>query len=444
VRPAADALYPSARVPWSSYIARDGEAPRYDPLQFALGEARRLGLQFHAWVNPFRAAPPEADRPAEGARRIAQAHPEWVVRYGAQRWIDPGDPGARDAVLGDLLEIVERYDVDALHLDDYFYPYLEERSWTERVRVRGGRRPRYRTVTHTETIPFPDDRTWARYGAPAGFATRGAWRRENVSRFVHALYDSVKARKPWVQVGVSPFGIWRPGSPPGVTGLDAYGEIYADSRRWWREGWVDYLAPQLYWRNDNDQRRNQRLDAWWRAENQRERHLYPGMLTMRVASGGGRWAPTEIEGQIAHYRDVRAGSPEALGHVHFRMQSLLEDAPGGLGDRLRAGAYASPAVPPASPWLGADAPSAPRYTGCAGGPEASVAVDAGGGAPPRWWAVQWRDAAGRWTLRAYPGDARVLPARFGDGSVPTAMAVRALSATGVEGAPLVLTGAPGR
>lgn len=444
VRPAADALYPSARAPWSSYIARDGLAPRYDPLQFALGEAHRRGLQFHAWYNPFRAAPPDRSRPAVGAARIAETRPEWVVRYGGQRWIDPGDPEARAAVLAELLDVVARYDVDAVHLDDYFYPYLEERTWTERVRAGGTRRrPRYRMVRHTETIPFPDDRTWERYGRPAGFRTRGDWRRENVSQFVRALYEGVKARKPWVQVGISPFGIWRPGAPAGLTGLDAYAEIFADSRRWWREGWLDYLAPQLYWRNDNDQRRNQRLDAWWRAENARERHLYPGMLTMRVASGAARWAPSEIEGQIAHYRDVRAGSPEALGHVHFRMQSLLEEAPGGLGDRLRVGAYVEPALPPASPWLGEQAPGAPRYTGCSVGAGAAVAVAASAGEPPRWWAVQWRDALGRWSLRAYPAAAGVFTARLGDGSAATAMAVRAVSATGVAGPALVLTTAAG-
>jgi uncharacterized lipoprotein YddW (UPF0748 family) len=150
-------------------------------------------------------------------------------------------------------------------------------------RVPVGRR-RYRTVRETATIGFPDDRSWARYGAAAGWRDRGDWRRENVSQFVRALYDSVKAHKPWVAVGISPFGIWRPGYPAGVTGLDAYREIFADSRRWWREGWVDYLVPQLYWHSDGEQARNRRLDAWWRAENVRGRHLWPGMLTMRVAS----------------------------------------------------------------------------------------------------------------------------------------------------------------
>ncbi len=437
VRPAADAMYPTARAPWSSYFVPPGEEPGYDPLAFALAEAHRRGLQLHAWVNPFRAAPPDRRAPL-GAERIAAAHPEWVVRYGSQRWIDPGDPAARQAVLDAVLEVAYRYDVDAVHIDDYFYPYLEERTATRRVRA--GRR--WRTVRETYTLQVPDDRTWERYGRAAGWQSRGDWRRENVSGFVRALYDSVKAHKPWVAVGVSPFGIWRSGYPRGVTGLDAYGEIFADSRRWWREGWVDYLAPQLYWHSEGEQLRNQRLDAWWRSENVRGRHLWPGMLTMRVASGQNRWPASEIERQIGALRSARAGSGESQGHVHFRMKSLMADAPGGLGDRLAATMYATPALPPASPWLGADAPGAPRVGGCTEGATPSAALAPVGPARTRWWFVQWRDAGGRWTGRTLAGTTAAVPLYFGDGSRPSAVAVRALSPTGVEGPPLVLAPPP--
>jgi uncharacterized lipoprotein YddW (UPF0748 family) len=325
-----------------------------------------------------------------------------------------------------------------MHIDDYFYPYLEERTTTRAVRV--GRRTR--TVRETETIPFPDARTWARYGQAAGFTDRGDWRRENVSGFVRALYDSVKAHKPWVAVGISPFGIWRPGYPRGVTGLDAYREIFADSRRWWREGWLDYLAPQLYWHSEGEQLRNQRLDAWWRSENVRGRHLWPGMLTMRVASGANRWPASEIERQIGALRSARAGSGESQGHVHFRMKSLLGDAPGGLGDRLAASMYATPALPPASPWLGADAPGRPQLAGCTAGAVPAATLTAVGPGHTRWWFVQWRDRAGRWTGRTLPASAGTVPLVFGDGTVPTAVAVRAVSPTGVEGAPLVLAPPP--
>jgi hypothetical protein len=164
------------------------------------------------------------------------------------------------------------------------------------------------------------------------------------------------------------------------------------------------------------------------------------MLTMRVAAGANRWPASEIERQIVGYRAARAGSTESLGHVHFRLKSLLDDAPGGLGDRLRDGAYAAPALPPASPWLGADRPGTPGLAGC-GGAVPAATLTAYGPGRTRWWYVQWRDAAGRWTGRTLPA-ASAVPLAFSDGSRPTAVAVRPVSPTGVEGAPLVLAPVP--
>ncbi|GJG87723.1 glycosyl hydrolase [Gemmatimonadetes bacterium T265] len=443
VRPAADALYPTTRAPWSSYLVGRGGVPGYDPLAYAVREAHRRGLQLHVWFNPFRAAPPDRREPA-GAQRIAGQHPEWLVRYGSQRWIDPGFPEARKDVLGSLFEVVDRYDIDALHLDDYFYPYREEETVTRRVRV--GRR--VRRVRTTETIAFDDARSWARYGAGED---RAAWRRENVSDFVRQLYAGVKARKPWVLVGISPFGIWRPGSPAGVSGLDAYEEIYADSRRWLREGWVDYLAPQLYWASDGEQARFRRLDAWWRGENSQRRHVWPGLLTMRVAEGHNKWPASEIAHEIELLRAARAPAGESQGHVHFRLKSLLADAAGALGDRLAGTLYAAPALPPASPWLDATVPAAPRFAGCAAvGGTAAGGAAAGGGAADvltvaagdstrvRWWLASWRDARGGWTTRVLPGETPLVSARFRSGEDADAVAVAAVSATGVVGPSLVL------
>jgi hypothetical protein len=158
---------------------------------------------------------------------------------------------------------------------------------------------------------------------------------------------------------------------------------------------------------------------------------------MRVASGANRWPASEIERQIGALRSARAGSGESQGHVHFRLKSLLEDAPGGLGDRLAGSLYATPALPPASPWLGADAPGTPQLASCTGGDEPAATLQAYGPGRTRWWFVQWRDAAGRWTGRALPAAAAV-PLYLGDGSRPTAVAVRGVSPTGVEGRPLVL------
>ena len=446
VRPAADAFYPTGRAPWSGYlVGRGGAPPGYDPLAFAVEEAHRRGIQLHVWFNPFRAAPPDG-APAEGARILARTRPEWLVRYGSQQWVDPGFPEARRAVLDAILEVVERYDVDAVHLDDYFYPYREERVRRERV----GRGRRRRTVVTRETIPFPDAASWARHGRAAGFDDRSHWRRENISRFVEALYGEVKARKPWVLVGISPFGIWRSGYPRGVTGLDAYGEIYADSRRWLREGWVDYLAPQLYWRLDGEQARFTRLDAWWRTENPHGRHLWPGLLTMRVTSRQAPWPAAEIPAQIRALRDARAGSEESQGHVHFRLAPLLRPAGAALVDGLTASVYAEPALPPASPWLGAARPAPPAIQWqCAVAPLPG-AGDAPPAAPPleilpatgdtvsvRWWLVQLQDRAGRWASAVRPVGDRLVRPVVGD-SAAAVVSVTAVSASGVVGLPTLV------
>ncbi len=491
VRTAADAMYPTQRAPWSSYLlraVRSRLAPTYDPLAFAVTEAHRRGLQLHAWFNPFRAATPDA-RANVGALFLGRSHPEWIVRYGSQTWIDPGYPAARRDVVDGILEVVERYDIDAVHLDDYFYPYLE--TTTVRRRVGSGRTRR--TVVSHETIAFPDDRSWREYGA--GFSSRADWRRANVNELVATLYKEVKARKPWVLVGISPFGIWRPGSPRGLTGLDSYSEVYADTRRWLREGWVDYFAPQLYWQLDGEQSRFTRLDAWWRGENLLGRHLWPGLFTMRVASRGAPWPVAEIPAQIRQLRGTRTGSSESEGHFHFRLAAMAPGSP--LGVRLTRDSYATAAVPPASPWLGAGAPGAPRVVACAAtsdptlaasvsvpvgvpaspvspvvaavptfgapgtrplgarpsgalgtgamlgtppeaafGPVAQIAV--GDSAAVRWWVVQLRDAAGAWSLRTVPGNVRTLSLRTPSGERATMAAISALSPSGVASAPTVV------
>lgn len=436
VRPASDALYPAPDAPWSSYLVGAADrAPGYDPLAFAVGEAHRRGLQLHVWFNPFRAAPPDRRDPGAGARALRGAHPEWVVRYGSQTWIDPGYPDARRWVLDAVGDVVARYDVDGVHLDDYFYPYRESVTRVSYVKVGKGKRKKRRRVVTTEELQFADAASWRRYGAAQGWTDRDDWRRGNVDALVRALYAETKARKPWVLVGISPFGIWRPNAAPGVTGLDAYREIYADARRWWREGWVDYLAPQLYWTLDGEQRRFLRLDAWWRQQNVHGRHLWPGLFTARTIIGGSRWSAGEIEAQVGALRGARVGTAESQGHVHFRLAALLPER-GALGGRLAAGSYAAPALPPASPWLGATVPATPAPTGCS---DAGVRVAAGDSVAVRWWLTQWRAWNGEWRQQLRPAsDTAAIPVTFADGSPAVALSVRAVSATGVLGPALVL------
>lgn len=429
VRLAGDALYPTSYAPWSAFLTGKsgvGPSPAYDPLAFAVEEAHARGLQLHAWFNPFRAMLPNFAGKA-AASHVTRKHPEWIRTYGTQKWIDPGEPAARKHVLETILDVVKRYDVDGIHVDDYFYPYRETRVVTRRVR---GRRVRTRVE-----LEFPDDKTWIKYGR-GHFSSRSAWRRANIDGFVEALYKDVKAIKPTMVVGISPFGIWRPNNPPGVTGLDAFEEIFADSRRWLREGWLDYVAPQLYWELAGAQNRFRALDDWWRSQNPFNRHVWPGLYTSRVY-GSGRWSLSEIPEQIAEIRDSRIGSGDAPGHIHFRMGALFAD-----NNRLAmtlSDTYQERALVPAFPWLGAQAPATPIVTVVATDGPASFTVKPGDSTSVRWWLIQTRGTDGAWSTTLRPaGDGRLLASAFGT-SDPDEIAVTALSQTGVASAPTIVT-----
>lgn len=314
VRPASDALYASKKEPWSEFLSgMAGVSPGYDPLAFAIAEAHARGLELHAWVNPFRAAISASVKLP--ANHVAEKHPEWVRRFGKQLWIDPGEPAAREYVISVITDIVRRYDVDGVHLDDYFYPY----------------------PLKSDAATFPDDSSWQRYGIKRGLS-RADWRRENINDFVHAMYRAVKATKSGVRVGISPFGIWRPGVPPTTkAGLDAYGQLFADSRKWLAEGWVDYLAPQLYWSiRPADQSFPVLLD-WWRAQSHGT-PVWPGIATERI---GTKRPAREIIEQI----ELTRRGTSSPGHIHWSMKALMRNQ-GGIDSLLRAGPYAEKAVTP--------------------------------------------------------------------------------------------------
>lgn len=316
VRPTSDALYASTEEPWSQFLTgKQGVAPGYDPLEFAITEAHARGIELHAWINPFRAATSATAKLAP--THVAQKHPEWIRRYGTQLWVDPGEPAARAYVLGVISDIVSRYDVDGIHIDDYFYPYP----------VKGG-------------APFPDDATWERYGAKSGM-TRADWRRENINDFVRSMYRTVKATKPRVRVGISPFGIWRPGVPATIEAqLDAYAQLFADSRKWLTEGWCDYLAPQLYWSIAPAKQSFPVLLDWWRAQS-RGAAVWPGIATERI---GSTRPAREIVEEIAL---TRRGTNSA-GQIHWSMKALMQNR-GGIADLLQRGVYAEKAEQPPRP-----------------------------------------------------------------------------------------------
>ncbi len=338
VRPATDAFYASELEPWSEYLTGTmGQAPEpfYDPLAFAVEEAHKRGLELHAWFNPYRARHPTGQSPV-APQHVSRRQPEMVRTYGAYLWLDPGEPAAEDHSVAVILDVVRRYDIDGVHLDDYFYPYQEKDA--------AGRE-----------IPFPDHASWQRAVEAGETRSRDDWRRHNVDRLIERLYREIKREKRWVKFGVSPFGIWRPGHPQQIKGFDAFAKIYADSRKWLRNGWLDYFSPQLYWKIEEPTLSYPVLLQWWDEQNQKGRHLWPGNFTSRICRPDrGDWHPREILEQI---RLTRA-RPGATGNVHFSMTCLMENRRQ-IADQLLADVYARPALVPASPWLGRTPPGQP-------------------------------------------------------------------------------------
>ena len=407
VRPSGDALYESALEPWSEYLTgRQGVAPRprWDPLAFAVTEAHRRGLELHAWFNPYRAKHSSAKTPL-AASHLATRRGRLVHRYGQQMWMDPGEPEVLAHTVRVVLDVVRRYDIDGVHLDDYFYPYPEK--------TRRGR-----------PILFPDAGAYARYRARGGALAKDDWRRANVDSLVRALHDGIHRVKPWVKFGVSPFGIWRPGYPAGIRGFDAYAELYADARTWAREGWVDYLSPQLYWPSGRPEQSYPDLLRWWGEQNARGRHLWPGNFTSRVGDGTRTaWSVSEILSQVTMTR----AEPMASGNIHFSMRAFLTDRDS-VGTQLAVGPYATPALIPASPWLSTPAMGTVRVdvaSTSTGEPYARVQVDS---LAPRWWVVQEREASGVWRTRIVPGGWREIPLT----AQADRVAVRAIDRAGVE------------
>ncbi|MBT6148730.1 MAG: family 10 glycosylhydrolase, partial [Gemmatimonadetes bacterium] len=334
VRPHCDALYPSTLEPWSSYLTGvqgTPPSPYYDPLQLWTNEAHARGLELHAWFNPFRADHPA--NPSEMAPdAIALRSPELAVTLGDKgyRWLDPSRQEVHDHSLAVIRDVVERYDIDGIHLDDYFYPY----------------------PSYNDGQDFPDDMTWARYVDGGGDLNRSDWRRHHVDRFVERLYRVVKSTKPSVKVGISPFGIWRPGYPKQIKGMDAFKTLYADALLWWQLGWVDYLAPQLYWSIADQGQSFPVLLKWWAAQNKQKRHLWPGIS---IAGTRSDRHPFEILKQINATR-LQAGVD---GQIHYGMNCILTNRQN-IAYYLQKNAYKSFVLPPASPWLTTKRVTKPR------------------------------------------------------------------------------------
>ena len=409
VRPMCDALYASPIEPWSQCLTGTmGKPPQpfYDPLAFAIAEAHKRGLELHAWFNPYRALI-KSPNSQPSASHVSKSRPELVRDYGKYLWLDPGERDVRDYVLRVVLDVVKRYDVDGVHFDDYFYPDPGPPG---------------------ANADFPDEASWKRFGA-SGQLSRADWRRENVNALIERTYDSIKAAKPWVKFGVSPAGIWRPGHPPQIQGRDAYAVIYADSRKWLANGWLDYFAPQLYWPIAQPAQSFPVLLKWWAEQNKLGRHLWAGLNTVKTAGDKATWPTEEILKQIKITRQQAGVS----GHIHWNLHGLLQNQL--LVGNLTKDLYAEPALIPTTPWLGSVAPPKPDLSAAGnGGSGVKITWTPASGERVWLWLLQVRKGE-KWSSQILPGDAR---SHVFSGSAPDAIALSAVGRLGNASSPATL------
>jgi uncharacterized lipoprotein YddW (UPF0748 family) len=331
IRPECDAIYQSNYEPWSYWLTGvQGQAPSpfYDPLQFAIDEAHKRGMELHAWFNPYRAESNAGDYPTDPIH-VTNTQPDWVLDVTGFKFLNPGLPEVRDYIVDIILDVTTNYNVDGVHLDDYFYPYPSHQITTQ------------------------DTATFSLY--PRGFTDIGDWRRDNVHLLVEAISDTLASEMPHLKFGISPFGIWKNGVPAGITGMDAYNVIYCDPVTWIENQWLDYMTPQLYWPFGGQQDYGTLL-PWW--SNQiNGRHLYSGMGLYKA------YAPTEYGAQI----DLNRTDPNTNGSVFFKASNFLTNT--AFTNYLQTNHFKYKALPPVMDWKSMDAPNAPsnlRYESLAG------------------------------------------------------------------------------
>lgn len=326
VRPTADALYAKSREPWSQYLTgQQGKAPEpfWDPLVFMIEEAHKRGLEFHAWFNPYRSV--ISSSTALAPEHISNTRPEWHLTFTSgspYKLLNPGLQAVREYVTAVVMDVVRGYDVDGIHFDDYFYPY--------------------------SGIKNEDAATFQEFSR--GITQLADWRRDNINLLIRMVYDSIRAAKPWIKFGVSPFGIWRSGVPAGIVGMDAYAQIYCDALNWLEKRSVDYLIPQLYWAFGGGQDYGKLMPWWLGQTNNAGRHLYTGNGAYRL--NGSSFSEQEIPNQIRFNRQSAA-----LGACFFSSNSLTNNYKK-VQDSLRT-LFQTPALPPVMAWKDSIAPESP-------------------------------------------------------------------------------------
>lgn len=335
VRSAADAIYPSKLEPWSRVLSgtpgRQTDSA-WDPLRAWIEESHHRGIELHAWLNPCRAHVGTA-APAPG--HISRTRPELVVQYDRFIWFDPGIPAAVEHILSVFRDVTERYDIDGIHVDDYFYPYPVQ--------------------SNGRTLLFPDENSWSDYVDGGGRLSRDDWRRQNVNTLVRRIHQQTQQLKPGVRFGISPFGISRPGVARGITGFDQFTGIYADPVLWLREGWCDYLSPQLYWPISQKAQSFPVLLQTWQQQNPLNIPIWPGLFTSRIGAQEKSWSPDEILRQIELCRDQNS----VPGQIHFSIRTLLQDRQQ-IRSKLSGSVYKTAALPPAVKQPPQPPPAAPQ------------------------------------------------------------------------------------
>lgn len=337
VRPAGDAFYPSQYDPWSEYLTgKQGQAPVpfYDPLKFMIDETHKLGMEFHAWINPYRMVF-DINRSSVADNHVTKQHPEWFVTYGKQKIFNPGIPEAVKYIRGVVSDIINRYDVDGIHMDDYFYPYPEHGA-------------------------FHDEEAYRQYGRGKSLAE---WRRSNCNTLVKEIHDAINTYNPMVKFGISPFGIYqnRTASTPdgsNTSGSQAYSDLYADVLAWLKEGWIDYVTPQLYWEIGNRRADYATLINWW-ANHTYGKQLYIGEGIYRADEAPVSAAWRDRSEFPRHLQLVRNLQGKVQGQVLFTSKNLLHN-PNGWADTLAENYFRKPAIVPPMSWINEEAPDAPE------------------------------------------------------------------------------------
>lgn len=404
IRPSADALYTSNIEPWSYFLTGEtGTAPypNYDPLQFWIEEAHKRGLELHVWLNPYRAH--HTNGGSVNSLSMANKLSDIVVRLkNGMYWFDPANPKTQGHVSNVVKDIVKRYDIDAVHFDDYFYPY----------------------ATYNRGADFPDNASWNTYVSNGGTLSRADWRRDNVNKFVERIYKEIHAEKSYVRFGISPFGIWKPGYPTGIVGSSQYDELYADAKLWLNKGWVDYFSPQLYWPIDSKGQSFEALLNWWQGENTLNRHLWPGLNTVEIKVSD---RPTEIKNQIEISRNILK---KDAGEIHWSIAGLTKNS--NMLPVLKNGPYSEKALVPKTPWIKAVPLQAPTL----------FITDIGSSARVNWstknigevfqW-VLFTQYNGQWETEIITLDtlSKDIP-KFKDGKKLNAVAIKAIDRLGNE------------